>query len=178
MTRTPPLIRLTTLAEADLPALFKWINDRDLVLANAPFKPVTEAQHRAWFTAIQERRDTVLLGIRLLESGALIGSCQLHSIDSVSRCAELQIRLGEARGHGYGTEAVRLLLQLGFKDLNLNRVYLRVFANNAPALHVYEKTGFVREGVLRQAVYVDGKYVDVIAMGILRSDHERGGEPG
>ena len=85
----------------------------------------------------------------------------------------MQIRLGEAeeRGHGYGTEAVRLLLDFAFKDLNLHRVYLRVFVTNEAALRVYEKVGFVREGVLREAAYIDGKYVDVAVLGILRDEH-------
>ncbi len=166
-------IVLTPLKSSDLPSMLEWINDREQVLFNASYKPVTETQHREWFEAIQRRTDTVIFGIRLRESDKLIGSCQLHSINYVHRNAELQIRLGdrEERGRGYGTEAVRLLLSFAFKDLNLHRIYLHVFSTNSAAIRVYEKVGFVHEGVLREAAYVNGKYVDVIEMGILRNEH-------
>lgn len=168
----PARVTLGPLSAADLPLLFAWINEREQVLLNAPYKPVHEGQHQAWFAAIQQRDDAVIFAIRLPESDKLIGTCQLHSISSVHRSAELQIRLGDVaeRGHGYGTEAVRLLLDFAFKDLNLHRVYLHVFATNRPAIRVYEKVGFVREGTLRQAAHIDGRYEDVLVMGILRPE--------
>jgi RimJ/RimL family protein N-acetyltransferase len=152
----------------------QWINDRDQVIFNASYKPVNESQHQAWFEAIQQRSDTVIFGIRLITDDRLIGTCQLHGISCVHRGAELQIRLtADDRGKGYGSEAVQLLLQFGFRDLNLNRVYLQVFETNSRAIAVYEKVGFVREGTLRQAAYVNGEYCGVIVMGILREDYER-----
>jgi RimJ/RimL family protein N-acetyltransferase len=165
-------IALTPLRESDLPLLFRWINDRELVTLNAPYKPVSEQQHRAWFEDIQKRRDTRIFAIRLLENDVLVGTCQLHTIDLVHRAAELQIRIGDGqhRGRGIGTEAVRLLLGFAFEDLDLHRVYLHVFASNQPALRLYEKVGFRREGVLREAAHIEGKYVDVVVMGILRSE--------
>lgn len=168
-------IALTPLTAADSSLLYQWINDREQVLFNAAYKPVTETQHQAWFESIQQRKDLVIFGIRLLETDHLIGSCQLHSINFVNRTAELQIRLGspDDRGKGYGTEAVRLLLQFAFTDLNLNRIHLRVFAGNTRAIGVYEKCGFLREGILRQGAYVDGRYVDVVVMGILRDEYVR-----
>jgi|SRR5581483_6054711 len=161
---------LAPLTESDVPLLHDWINDRELVLWNAPYKPVSSAQHRAWFDALAQRRDLAIFGVRLLDGGRLIGSCQLHSIDPIHRSAELQIRIGapDQRGKGYGTEATRLLLEHAFKDLNLHRVSLHVFATNARAVRAYEKAGFTREGVLREAAYVDGRYVDVIVMAVLR----------
>ena len=70
-------------------------------------------------------------------------------------------------------EAVRLLLDFAFRDLNLHRVYLHVFDTNAAAIRIYEKVGFVREGVLRQAAHIDGRYVDVMVMSILREEYAR-----
>jgi RimJ/RimL family protein N-acetyltransferase len=152
--------------------LFNWINDREQVLNNSAYRPIHENQHHAWFNAIQQRQDTVIFGIRRCDSDRLIGSCQLHNIHPVYRNAELQIRIGEVaeRGQGFGTEAVRMLLDFAFKDLNLHRVYLHVFASNAAAIRAYEKAGFHREGLLRQHAHIDGNYVDVVPMGILREE--------
>ena len=68
------------------------------------------------------------------------------------------------------------MLNHGFKTLNLNRIYLRVYENNLRAIRVYEKTGFRQEGQLRQAHFQDGSYMDVILMGILRSDWDQSDE--
>jgi RimJ/RimL family protein N-acetyltransferase len=166
---------LTPLTTNDLPVLWGWINDREQVLLNAPYKPVHEGQQQAWFESTQGRDDLVIFGIRLRENDKLIGSCQLHNIHRVHRSAELQIRIGDVveRGCGYGTEAVGLLLEFAFKDLNLQRVCLHVFSTNAAAIRVYEKVGFMHEGLLRQAAYINGSYVDVVVMGILRAEYVR-----
>lgn len=166
-------VALTALTADDLPVLFRWINDRELVLHNAPYRPVTEEQHRTWFEAVQQRHDVRIFAIRLRDSGRLIGSCQLHSIHDIHRSAELQMRLGEAdaRDQGYGTEALQLLLRYAFQDLGLHRVSLHVFSTNDAAIRLYEKAGFVREGALRRAACIEGRYLDVIVMGLLREEY-------
>lgn len=163
-------IMLAPLREYDSRTLFGWINQRDDVLLSAPYKPVHSADHAEWFDAIRNASDTVIFGIRLVEDDRLVGSCQLHGIDPRARSAELQIRIGEgdARGIGLGTEALKLLLRHGFDDLNLRRIWLRVFATNERAIRVYVTEGFVEEGRLRGAAYVDGTFVDVVVMARLR----------
>jgi RimJ/RimL family protein N-acetyltransferase len=163
---------LTSLRRSDAPQLFGWINDREQVLFNAPYAPVHERQHAKWFDALETRRDAVIFGIRRRPRSRLIGVCQLLSISPVHRSAELQIRIGNpaARDHGLGTQAVRSLVDFAFRDLNLHRVSLHVFATNTRAIRAYEKCGFRCEGVLRQAAHIDGTYVDVVVMGILRAD--------
>ena len=165
-------VTLAPLTQADVSALFTWINDRDQVLHNAPYKPIAERQHQDWFDGLSRRTDLAIFGIRLRDGNRLIGSCQLHNISSVHRSAELQIRLGDvgARGKGHGTEAVELLLRFAFHDLNLQRVYLHVFAGNDAARRLYENVGFVKEGVLRRSAHIDGQYVDVVMMGLLRDE--------
>jgi RimJ/RimL family protein N-acetyltransferase len=173
---------LTPVTDDDLPVMLNWINDREQAIFNAPYKPVSLLQHQEWFESVQRRSDMQLFGVRLSETGELIGTCQLHSINRVHRSAELQIRLGDVqqRGKGYGTEAVRLLLEFAFKDLNLHRVNLHVFSTNHAAIRVYEKVGFAREGLLRSAAYINGEYVDVLVMGILQNEyagHEGSSDP-
>ena len=164
-------VYLAPVRTGDLPQLWKWINERDQVLFNASYRPVAETQHRAWFDGLAKRSDMVLFGIQLLKTKKLIGTCQLHSISTVHRNAELQIRIGDVRerGRGYGTDAVQLLLKFGFDDLNLHRIFLHVFADNKAALRTYEKCGFKREGTLRDAAHIDGRYVDVAVMGVVRA---------
>ena len=168
-------IILTPLISDDIPVLFRWINDREIVLLNAPYKPVHENLNKQWFDKIQERTDLVIFGIRHKDSNKLIGTCQLLNINYISRSAELQIRIGQKseQGLGYGTAAIHLLISHAFKDLNLNRISVQVFSTNVRALHVYEKIGFKKEGILRQAAYIDGQYSDIIVLGLIKAEYDR-----
>ncbi|HZS30770.1 MAG TPA: GNAT family protein [Gaiellaceae bacterium] len=163
-------VELAALRPEDSPVLFEWINDHDLVVLNAPFRPVSQAEHDAWFARVQERENGRIFAIR--EDDRLVGTCQLHSIHPVHRSAELQIRIGAAgaRGRGVGTEALRQLLEHGFEQLHLHRIHLYVLADNERALRAYRRVGFREEGVLRDGACIDGRWVDLILMAVL--DHE------
>jgi RimJ/RimL family protein N-acetyltransferase len=76
-------------------------------------------------------------------------------------------------GNGLGSDALRVVIRLAFDKMNLNRVWLTVLVDNPRAVRCYEKCGLVREGLLRQESFVDGKYRDVLMMAILRQDYER-----
>ena len=73
----------------------------------------------------------------------------------------------EYLGKGYGSEAVSMLAQFGFNDLNLHRIYLQVFASNQRAINAYNKCGFKQEGIARESAFIDGSWEDIITMGIL-----------
>jgi RimJ/RimL family protein N-acetyltransferase len=174
MTSDESKVVLVELSAEDSKELFGWINNREQVLFNSPYRPIHEAAHDAWFEAVRARSDLVIFGVRMASNNQLIGSAQLLNIQSIHRQAELQIRLGNvpARGQGLGTEAVQKLVSFGFVDLNLHRIFLHVFKSNEAAYRVYKKVGFQDEGLLRDAAYVDGEYVDVRVMGLLRADWE------
>ena len=86
----------------------------------------------------------------LLEGDVLIGSISIHNIDHLNRNAFIGIFVGEEkyRNNGYGTEAVRLLLEYGFKTLNLRNIMLTVHADNAAGIACYQKVGFREVGRL------------------------------
>ncbi len=73
-------------------------------------------------------------------------------------------------GVGLGTQLSKYVVDYAFTSLNLNRVHLTVLATNPRAIAVYEKLGFQREGVMRQAQFKRGAYIDVVVMGKLRED--------
>jgi RimJ/RimL family protein N-acetyltransferase len=170
---------LAPLRPDDSEAFFRWINDREEVLHNSPYRPVNRAHHETWFQTVQQRSDLALFSIRLAESDRLIGSCQLVDIHPVHRSAELRIRIGEKdlRGRGYGTQALELLLRFGFDDLNLHRIWLHVFANNERAGQVYRKLGFREEGLLREAAFLDGRYESIRVMALLEEEYARRHSP-
>ncbi len=165
---------LGPLLREDLDTLFKWINDRNLVVKSNKYNPIHELNHIEWFNSIVKNPNVRIFSIRLCGSNKIIGTCQLYSIDWVNRSAELQIRIGDYnyQGKGLGRQALLMLLRNGFKDLNLHRIYLRVFENNERAIRLYKSIGFKVEGTLRDADFLDGKYLDIIMMSILKNEFE------
>lgn len=113
-----------------------------------------------------------------IEDGEAIGVVELALIDRVNRSARvarLLLGRGEHRGHGVGAAALRLLLQVCFGELDLNRVSLGVFDFNTPAIRCYEKVGFRKEGLIREARRVGEEYWSNFEMGILRREWLSGG---
>jgi RimJ/RimL family protein N-acetyltransferase len=71
---------------------------------------------------------------------------------------------------GYGTDAVRVLCRFAFREMNLQRVGLSVYDINPRGVRAYEKVGFKEEGRRRRGHFADGRYVDVIVMGLLAEE--------
>ena len=157
---------LAPLRDADSDALFGWINDRELVILNAPFRPVSRDEHDAWFERIRRSHEVVIFGIRTADDDRLIGSCQLNEIDRTKGSAQLQIRIGDRDhwGRGRGTEAIRLLLRHAFGELGLRRVRLHVFADNERAIRAYEKAGFREARRLTEPVEIEGERKELVEM--------------
>lgn len=97
-----------------------------------------------------------------------VGLIELFNISWKNARAEMSIMLHkDLRNKGYGSKAIHKLLVIGFKQLHLNRIYLRVLEDNIKAIKAYEKVGFITEGVLRQESIRAGKKKSQIIMSIL-----------
>lgn len=109
------------------------------------------------------------------ENDTLLGNISLMKINEINRTAELGIFIGDENylSRGYGSEAIMLLLEYGFKYVNLNNVMLKVFDFNKRAIKAYEKCGFKTFGVWKNSHYFNGKYGDEIFMNILKDDFLR-----
>ncbi|WP_440897357.1 GNAT family N-acetyltransferase [Amphibacillus sp. Q70] len=101
-----------------------------------------------------------------------VGLLALYSISVRHRNAEFAIMFDPTQqGKGYATDASRLLIEYGFNQLNLHKLYLEVVKNNEKAIHIYQKVGFQIEGELKQHYFVDGQYYDGYVMSLLRDDY-------
>ena len=107
-----------------------------------------------------------------LDGDKLIGTIGLNKIDHIHRTGTVGIFIGDKdyRSKGYGTEAMKLLLDYGFSYLNLNNIYLTLMEFNERALNCYKKCGFKEIGRRRKCVFIDGKYYDKILMDILAEE--------
>ena len=109
-----------------------------------------------------------------LKENKMIGTVSLEKINHINRRATLGIFIGDKdyRNNGYGTEAIRLILEYGFKYLNLNNIELKLMDFNERALACYKKCGFKEYGRRRKDNFIDGKYYDTICMDILAEEFE------
>jgi RimJ/RimL family protein N-acetyltransferase len=153
----------------------KWFNDPEITRYLSMFRPFTRMMEEDWIENLKNRDDTIVFAIILPDENnveKLIGNCGLHAIDWKNRVAEVGITIGEKeyQSKGYGTEAMEMLLDYGFKTVNLNRIQLRVYEFNNRAINSYNKIGFVKEGRMRQALFIKGEYHDIIFMSILQEE--------
>lgn len=160
-------VTLRPLATGDLRRCVKWFSDPQVTQFLGRNAPVTLAEEERWFRDYSRRSDEQIFAIEI--DGRHVGNLGLHKVDRVHRKADLGIVIGETAywSHGYGTDALRTVLQYGFGHLGLNKVSLEVLEDNLRAIRSYDKCGFVREGVHREDVYKDGRFRNVVRMSIL-----------
>ena len=174
---TGELLYLRGLTRADLAgAMLHWTDDREVVrYLTRGARPANLEQLEAAYTATQNNPAEVELAIVDRETDRHIGVTGLHAINAISRSAEFRILIGarEFWGRGYGTEATELMVAYGFEILNLHKVWLGVNGENVAAVRSYENTGFVREGELRDEIYRNRRYYNVVRMSVLRDEYER-----
>lgn len=165
---------LRELRREDIPILNGWRNDRDVVRTlGANFAFVGPEVDQLWFDAYLKSRDKNVRLAIVDDDGELVGCSYLLGISWIHRSAEFAIMIGakERWQRGIGGNATRATLAHAFRDLNLNRVWLHVNADNARAIRLYEQAGFRHEGTLRAAAFKDGQYADVQVMAILANEH-------
>lgn len=171
------LVRLTAEEPAtQAAALARWQRDSEYwrMMSGDPMRAFSQQGIKTWVEKNQEQDDArnTRFSIRTLVEDLLIGDIGLHGISWTSGEAWVGIGIGEREywSRGYGTDAMRLILQYAFMELNLHRVSLEVLENNPRGLRSYEKAGFKLEGRQRQVICREGRRWDVITMGILRSE--------
>lgn len=170
------MLKLRELERRDIPTINTWRNDPELIAClGAPFRYINPDVDQQWYDGyLRSRNNCVRCAIVEEKQDEILGLVSLASIDNVNRSGHLHIMIGgsENRGRGLGTFAVRAMVEHAFSNLNLNRIELGVLETNLPALRLYEKVGFVREGLKRQSTYKNGKYVNIIMMGLLREEYQ------
>ena len=167
-------VSLRPIERCDTDNILKWRNN-DNVRLNFVFQDVLSKEaHENWLTNFIDVGKAAQF-IIVVDGFGDIGSVYLRDIDMRHRKAEFGIFIGEdcARGKGFGAEAAKLIIEHAFNALDLNKVFLRVFADNIYAIKSYESSGFVKEGCFIEDVIIDNKPCDIVFMALLRSKYER-----
>ncbi len=164
------LVRLRAFEQEDLDLNHAYANDSETMLRmykGMPF-PSSLADDQQWLNGQSSyTRGEYQFAIESLTDG-FVGRCGITHMDWKNRCAELAMMIGAPhRRKGYGREALNLLSEFCFMQLNCHRLKVSVLDFNHAAIACYESCGFQAEGRLREEVYRNGRYCDVIILGKL-----------
>jgi RimJ/RimL family protein N-acetyltransferase len=167
-------VRLRGVRDDDLLTLAKWEMDpgRLATLSHRVVPPSEAAAKERIAQWSANETDDLGFAIETLDDPpVLVGNIGLWGARPKDRCATLGIALGrEYIGRGYGTDAVRVIVGYGFREMGLHRIQLGVAPFNLAGIRAYQKAGFVEEGRHRESVLHDGRWYDYVLMSIL--DHE------
>lgn len=165
--------KLRELSRNDLPEINKWRNNPELIsYLGSPFRYIDFEIDSLWYdNYLNNRKNTVRCSI-VGENDQIIGIVTLSDIDYINRKCSLHIMIGESNNcnKGIGKFAINEILKHAFDDLNLERVDLIVLESNERAQAVYSKIGFIKEGLLRNYYYKNGKYINAYIMSVLKQD--------
>lgn len=168
-------VRLRAYRKEDIPQAQAYMNDVEVRRNLAPGipYPFTLENEEKWYSTLSGANETYSFAIETLEDEKYIGGCGVNHIDWKNSAVTVGIFIGDKNywSRGYGTDAMNLLVKFIFEQMNVNKVKLQVYSFNDRARKCYEKCGFVKEGILRQEIFRDGRYHDIYAMGILREEH-------
>jgi RimJ/RimL family protein N-acetyltransferase len=163
-------VRLRPVQESDLPKFVEWLADREVTQWLSDVEAPTLQEEQEWYDRRRADPDSVNWAIETVD-GRLLGSVELRAVPA-RRKAELGIGIFDKTQWdlGFGTETVRLILEFGFGELELNRIELTTAEENSRAIRCYEKVGFVREGVRRQDRMIDDRFGNTVMMSVLREE--------
>ena len=174
---TGDLVVLRRHVAANVAAFRRWYADPEIArLARYQPSPMRREEIDRFFEARVVGPDALAMAVHEKTTNRLIGTCAFSQLDGENGSALYHITIGEADawGHGYGTEATRLMLDHAFGTLSLHRIGLFVFEFNERAIRAYQRCGFVIEGRSRESIWRDGRWWDELAMSVLESDWRQG----
>lgn len=153
----------------------EWMNDFEVTDYTGRTGQITTlAGEKEWLENAAKDSNNRNFNIVDIENDKLVGTVGLENFNWINRSAVLGIFIGDEdyRSNGYGAEAIRLVLEYGFKYLNLHSIRLDLLSANERAHKCYLKCGFKDAGGSREEIFLNGKYYDRLHMDILENEFE------
>lgn len=164
-------LNLIPLKEDEVAQYLLLLTDLGGIALDLRNTPVPNAEPQKLYAELLERNDEIIFTMYGPATNEICGFCGLQAMNHGNHTARLQVYLSDnCRKESILFEAIRLLLDFGFTELDMQRVFSLVNVVDAETARVCEKLGFVREGLLRKHVCIHDSRVDVIVMGIMREE--------
>lgn len=163
-------ILLRAIEEKDLEILREMINDEEFEYKVVGYSfPISTIQQKKWYETVNENKNNLKLVIEY--EGETVGLATIDEIDWKNRSAFHGMKLvKKVQGKGIGKDVVKTICNYAFNELQLNRLEGGMLETNLPSLKLYEKCGWKKEGLFKQYVYKNGKYLDYFPVAILKEE--------
>jgi RimJ/RimL family protein N-acetyltransferase len=165
-------VTLRAIESKDCDVLRKMINDAETeyMIGGWSF-PVSSREQQRWFENLPAS-DNNTLRVMIDTDEGTVGTAILSNIDYKNGTAEIHVKLlkGNYRNKGYGSDTVNALINYAFEELRMNCVFAQVSNHNVPSRKMFEKCGFIKEGVMRQRIFKHGEYLDVVIYSVIRTN--------
>ena len=161
---------LKSLEEEDFQSIFQWLSDPDVVnLLFYQYYPPTIQKMKEEIEKDCKSKHDFEFAIIDLKTNLHVGWAGIYDIDRINKNAELRFFIGEKNfwGKGLSTECVSLLIDYGFRELNLHRLYGGANIENIGSLKIFKKLGFSEEGISKEGFFKKGKYFDLVKFGLI-----------
>nr|WP_225953292.1 GNAT family protein [Kibdelosporangium phytohabitans] len=160
--------------ETDVPVLHSELYDDVATRSEAdsrPWRPIAPGSTASPFTVPDPADDAACFSVVQLADDELAGEALLWGIDPHNRAAHLGLSLRPAfRGRGLGADVVRVLCHYGIVVRGLHRLQIETLADNTAMIRAATQAGFVPEGTLRRAAWVNGAFADEVVLGLLATE--------
>jgi len=135
--------------------------------------PISDLNQEEWIKSLKPDNKTLRCVIVNKEDDIAIGTVILSDVDYKNGTAEIHIKLGkQIRSKGYGAETINLIAGYAFNELRLHCIYAHINSYNEKSQKLFEKSGFVKEGVLRDRIFKKGDYHNVYCYSLLKGDFD------
>ena len=152
---------------------YNWMNDNEVTkYLESRFYPQSKEKIEEYIRSINDNPNYVFLAIIEKKSNTHIGNIKLGRINWFHRLADVGLIIGEktAWGKGYATEAIKLVTEYAFRKLNLHKLAAGCCKENIASEKAFKKNGYIVEGIRKKHSFYNGKYADVILMGIINEE--------
>ena len=172
------LVGICAVEEYDLKQLMDWRNTTDFRKYFREYRELNMDNQKNWFinSVINDASNT-MFAIRRLDDNKLLGCCGFVYINWVHRHADLSLYIGHDDLYiddiGYAEEACNLLMNYGFKELCLNKIWTEIYEFDKPKKDLYDKFGFEQDGLLRENYFYDGRFWDSRILSILKENWDK-----
>ena len=171
-------VYLDTVEEADLEILRSWRNLENFKKYFREYRDISRSMQKKWFdNIVNNDNNHLMFAIRSIETDELLGCCGLTFINWVHKHSDLSFYIGYKEQYidsvGYAKESVKLLLELGFNQLAMNKIWAEIYDFDHLKIKIFDELGFKLDGVLRENYFYLGNHHDSLIYSKLASEHKK-----
>lgn len=173
------IVGLRALEKEDLILLRDWRNTPSFRRNFREHRELNMANQENWFARVNTNPNDFMFIIERLSDGQPLGACGLLYTNWIIRSADFSFYIGNERSyiddHGYATEAAKLLINYGFHNLNLNKIWMELYEYDTKKIDFFTKVfKFNKDGILRENCFEEGRYWNSGVYSLLSREHKNG----